>query len=71
MELPADLSLERGIDQLVPPDTGETGKGVRDDPRPVVVAIARQVLDPDVSAGEGLAKLGFEVLLGHGHGNIS
>jgi hypothetical protein len=36
-----------------------------------VVAIARQVLDPDVSAGEGLAKLGFEVLLGHGHGNIS
>ena len=71
VQFPAHLAAERGIDHLVLANPRQAAELLRADPRAIVVAVAREVVDADLGVGEGRPKAGLQLLGGHGHERIS
>src|SRR5579859_322690 len=67
MKFAPHLSLERGIDKLVLTHPRKACEGGGNDARPIVVAVAGEVLDNDLGVGEAILQNGFQLGLGDGH----
>jgi hypothetical protein len=53
----AHLALQGGIDELVLAHARQAGEGRGHDPRAIVVAVARQIVDGDLGVGKGFGQV--------------